>query len=488
MNYRLLSKYLGHCVFVIGLLMIPSILWAIYLGETSALVALALSVAGAGVIGGILTMAGRNAPDRMEQREALGLVSMSWFVAAGIGALPYLFSGLLGPVDAYFESMSGFTTTGSTVIRDIEAVPKSLLFWRSFTQWLGGMGIIVLFVAVLPYLGAGGKQLFKSEAPGPDPRGLSPRIKDTASILWKIYLGLTLIQTLALMAAGLNFYEAVTHTLSTLATGGFSTKQASIAGLENGTVEIIIIFFMICAGTNFALFFTMIRKDWKAPFKDMEWRVFIILLAIAITLISANLMFGVRWNADESYGFGEALRYSTFQTVSIMTTTGFGTADFDAWPYFSRMLLFTLMFVGGCAGSTGGGIKVSRLIVLAKMAYWRLECTFRLKTIRAVRVGDHVVEDNVQLMIYAFFVLYIAWFVAGSLLMSFLGLPFETAVTSVAATLNNIGPGLQLVGATQDFAWIPDVGKVFLTLCMALGRLELFSVCVLFVPAFWRHS
>ena len=495
MNYRLLAKYLGHFSGAIGLLMLPSAAWAVYFREWLPLAALCLSVALSCAFGGALARIGRDAPSAMYQREALGLVGTCWLIAAALGAMPYVFAGVLNPIDAYFECMSGFTTTGSSVLTDIEATAKSILFWRSFTHWLGGMGIVVLFIAVLPYLGAGGKQLFKSESPGPDPQGLRPRIKDTASILYKIYLALTAAETLALMGAGMNLYEALCHTFGTLATGGFSTRQASIGAFDSLAVETIIIFFMICAGSNFTLYFAMLRGNWKAPWKDTEWRVYIAVIVLCTLLVTANLMgAGGTPPGDAAEGYartvydsaGESLRHATFQVASIMTTTGYCTADFDTWPHFSRMLLVVLMFVGGCAGSTGGGIKVVRIIILLKMAYWRLEYTFRPKTIRAVRVSGQVVDDSVQRTIYAFFVPYLLWFAAGALFMSFLGLPFQTAVTSVAATLNNIGPGLRLVGATQDYHLIPAVGKVFLSLCMALGRLELFSICVLFVPAFWR--
>ena len=493
MNYRIVAKYLGHFSVAIGLLMLLPAGWAVYFREWGPLGALCLSVALACAFGGLLTRVGRNAPPKLYQREALGLVGMIWLVAAGLGAMPYIFAGVFGPVDAYFECMSGFTTTGSSVMTDIEATAKSILFWRSFTHWLGGMGIVVLFIAVLPYLGAGGKQLFRSESPGPDPQGLRPRIKDTASILYKIYLGFTAAETVALMLAGMTLYDALCHTFGTLATGGFSTRQASIGGFNSVAVDCIIIFFMICAGANFALYFSMLRGNWKAPWKDTEWRVYIAVMVLCVVLVTLNLL-GVGGGAPGAApkalysSAGSALRYASFQVVSIMTTTGYCTADFDLWPYFSRMLLLVLMFVGGCAGSTGGGMKVVRIIILLKMAYWRLEYTFRPKTVRAVRVSGEVVDDSVQRTIYAFFVLYLLWFVGGSLFMSFLGLPFQTAVSSVAATLNNIGPGLELVGATHNYHHIPAIGKVFLSLCMVLGRLELFSICVLFLPAFWRNE
>ncbi|HIJ65746.1 MAG TPA: TrkH family potassium uptake protein [Candidatus Hydrogenedentes bacterium] len=514
MNYRLVSRYLGHFSVAIGLLMGPSALWALYFTEWRELIALMGSMAVCGAVGFGLTRFGRNADTALYQREALGLVGVSWLVAAGLGALPYVFAGVFNYVDAYFECMSGFTTTGSSVLTDFEGAGKSIMFWRSFTHWLGGMGIIVLFIAVLPYLGAGGKQLFKSESPGPDPRGLRPRIKDTAAILYSIYFGFTVAETLLLMLAGLNPYEALCQTFGTLATGGFSTRQESIAGFNNLAVDIVIIFFMVCAGGNFALYFAMLKGNLKAPWKDTEWRVYITILIVCVILVTFNLM-GVEgtFRGDTppegstqamqalahraalgapaeptKYGFGKALRYGSFQVVSIMTTTGFCTDNFDKWPYFSRALLVVLMFVGGCAGSTGGGLKVVRVVMLLKMAYWRLENTFKPKMVRAIRISGQVVDESVQKTVYAFFVLYLLWFAGGTLFMSLLGLPFQTAITSVAATLNNIGPGLEHVGAEMNYALVPAVGKVFLSLCMVLGRLELFSICVLFAPAFWRHD
>ncbi len=489
MNWRIVSRYMGHFAYLIGLFMVPSVAWAVWFREWDAFFSFLASIAIAVATGGALRLIGRSAPNNMNQREALGLVSISWILAATVGGLPFLIDGVLGPVDAYFESMSGFTTTGSTTIQDIESVPKSILFWRSFTQWLGGMGIVVLFIAVLPYLGAGGKQLFRSESPGPDPRGLSPKIKDTASILYKIYVALTAMQTLALMAVGLNFYEALTHTLSTVSSGGFSPKQASIAHYDSVAVEAIVIIFMGAAGTNFAIFFAMLRRDIYAPLKDPEWRTYVIILVVAMTIISLNLFFAAPAGSDlDSTSVLHAVRVAAFQVVSIVTTTGFGTSNFDEWPNFSRMLIVTLMFLGGCAGSTAGGMKIVRMVILAKIAYWRVENTFRPKTIRAIRVGDHVITDDVQKTVTAFFILYISWLIGGSLFMALLGLPTETAVTSVVTTVNNVGPGLEAIGPAADFSTIPAVGKLFLSLCMALGRLEVFAIFVLFVPSFWKHS
>jgi trk system potassium uptake protein TrkH len=503
MNYRIVAKYLGHFVIAVGLLMLPSVICAICFAEWQAAGDFSAAMVTALIIGGIFMLLGRKAPQQMFQREGLALVGLGWILTAAVGALPYLYAGVLGPVDAYFESMSGFTTTGSTVIRDIEALGnsgfKSILFWRSFTHWLGGMGIIVLFIAVLPYLGVGGKQLFKSESPGPDPRGLSPRIKDTASTLWKIYVGLTIVQTVLLMIAGhddgMDLYNALCHTFATLATGGFSTQNASIAAFNSASIEWILIVFMILAGTNFGLYFTMYRGNWTAPFKNTEWCVFLAILGVATLFITMNLLgfqgvSGAGAAAPElpDYSTTQAIRHAAFTVVSITTTTGFCTENFDTWPYFSRTVLVVLMFVGGCAGSTGGGLKVVRVIMLIKMAYWRLERSFRPKTVRPIRINGVVVDDDVQRTVYGFFVLYVMIFVVGSMFMSLLGLPFQSAITSVAATLNNIGPGLEQIGAIENFHFIPASGKIFLSLCMVMGRLELFSICVLFIPSFWKHS
>lgn len=524
MNFRLVSKYLGHFTLAMALLMLPAVSWSIYFGEWRSMAAFLASMALGSALGGALMFFGRHTRGAaLYQRETLGLVGIGWLWLAAVGALPFVLSGTLAPVDAYFEAMSGITTTGSTVIGDIERVDGSVLFWRSFLQWLGGMGIIVLFIAVLPYLGAGGKQLFKSESPGPDPRGLSPRIKDTATLLWKLYLSLTAAQVLLLMAFGINFYEALCHTFSTISSGGFSTRQASIGAFDSVAIETIIVVFMVLAGTNFALFFMVLRGDWRALFRNTEWRAYLLILAGATLFITLNLM-GVQgvlpahpaevtivWNEEMPPVFDadagapipldhqipashppepplRAFRLAVFQTVSVMTTTGFCTADFNDWPYFSRMVLVFLMFSGACAGSTSGGMKIVRIMLLFKMVMRRLEQTFRPKTVRAIRISGTVIDSGIQDTVLVFFVLHMGLHALGSVIMSAFGLPFESAFSAVAATLNNIGPGLELVGAAQDYHLLPGGAKLVLSLFMAMGRLELFTICVLFLPAFWKHS
>ncbi len=496
MNYRLLSRYVGLAVVILGLVMVACAGWALYFGEWLSLQAMLLSGILCAGFGGLLIFLGRQASPMILQREALALVGLVWVVVCVLGGLPFVFGGTLGYVDAVFESASGFTTSGATVIEDIEATSHTLLFWRSFTHWLGGIGIIVLFVAVLPYLGAGGKQLFKTETTGPDPRGLRPRIRDSAKLLFRIYIAFTVCQTIAYMAAGLPLYEALCHTLGGLSTGGFSPKQASIAAYDSVAVEIITIVFMMIGGTSFALFFAMMRGNWFAVVRDTEWRCYIGILIAATIVITLNLMFPYSifpteenvgaLRSSQSYEAGDALRAASFQVVSIMTTTGYVTEDFDAWPHFSRVLLVTLMFIGGCAGSTGGGIKVVRVVMLIKMVYARLERTFRPKTIRALRINGEVVEEEVQLMVYGFFGLYLVCFLGGLLYLSAVGLPLETAIGAILGTLNNIGPGLEHVGPAVDYSNIPGAGKVFLSFFMILGRLELFSLAVFVLPSFWR--
>lgn len=494
MNYRIVARYLGHFSLILSVIMLPSILCALLMADWLSLTALAGSLVLSALVGLALILIGRGARDRMFQREGLALVALGWLMAAGLSACPYLFSGVLGPAEAYFEAMSGLTTTGSTVLRDIENTPRGILFWRAFTHWIGGIGIIVLFIAVLPYMGAGGKQMFKSESPGPDPRSLSPRIRDTASALWKIYLGMTVILTALLMVAGMNLFDALTHTFSTLATGGFSTRNASIAAFDSLTIELIIVAFMTLAGANFGVYFAMLKGDWWAPLKNTEFKAYFLTLALVSIMIAINLL-GVQGSVGldapeplPQYTPAEAARHATFLTVSLMTTTGFGTEDFDYWPYFSRTLLVLIMFIGGCAGSTGGGLKVVRFIILFKMAYWRVESTFRPKTVRPIRVNGQIVDEHMQRTVYAFFFLNMAILAVGSLYMSLLGLPFQSAMTAVITTLNNVGPGLEYLGATESFAIIPAHGKLFLSICMVMGRLELFSIGVLLLPAFWRHA
>ncbi len=493
MNWRVVYKLLGILCVFIGISMVIPLLWALHYGETgrttagapmSPVLALIVSMAFACAVGIGLYMAGRRSREEVFHREALFIVGIGWLLTAALGAVPYMLSGVLpSPVDAYFESMSGFTTTGSTVLVDIEAAPKGILFWRSFTHWLGGMGIVVVFLAVLPALGAGGKQLFRSEVSTVQAEGLKPRVKETALLLWRVYLLFTVAETVLLWAQGMSLFDALCHTFGTLATAGFSPRQDSIGAYHSLGIELTVIVFMVIGATSFGLHYHVLRGRPLNLFRDVEWRVFVGVLAVAIAAVTVNLLAQAR---SEYPTLGRALRSSAFQVTSIFTTTGFGTDDFNRWPAFSRMLLVVLMITGGCAGSTAGGIKVARLVILVRAALHHLEKVFRPQTVRAVRIGNTVLSEQVVHAVTGFVVLYMAVVVTAALVVAATGPDIVTSFTAVTATINTTGPGLGMVGPLEHYSHLAPVAKVTLSLCMVLGRLELFAILVLFVPAFWR--
>jgi len=482
MNFPMLSRNLGLFFLMFGIFMAPPVVVAVAYFEFHLIPVFLAAMGISAMLGGLLWRLGRDASGRMYAREALAMVGLGWLVGAALGGIPFWLGGMVAhPADAYFESMSGFTTTGASVLSDIESQAKSLLFWRSFTHWLGGMGIIVLFVSILPYIGAGGKQLFKNESPGPDPRGLVPKIRDTASILWKIYLGLTLAEVLVLRVLGMNWFDSFCHTFGTLATGGFSTRNASIAAYASWPIEFTILVFMVLAGTNFSLYFQL-RSDRKALVKDPEWRLYVGILLAATAAVTADV-----WLSGLS-GFVQALRDASFSVVSVMTTTGYGTADFDRWPAFSHAVLLVLMFIGGSAGSTGGGLKVIRLLMLWKIGVERLRKAFSPRSVRSIRIGSETVSPELQSNVTIFFFLWISVFTLGTLAMTALGMDFVSGFSAVAATLNNIGPGFASVGPTANYGDLPAAAKMLLSLFMVIGRVEMIAILVLFVPDFWRKS
>jgi trk system potassium uptake protein TrkH len=413
-------------------------------------------------------------------REGFGVVTFAWILFAAFGALPFLLTGAIeSPIQAYFESMSGFTTTGSTVITDLDVVGESVLLWRSLTQWLGGMGIIVLSLAILPILGVGGMQLFEAEVPGPTTDRLRPRIQDTAKLLWGVYFLITAAEVAALMLGGVNFYEAVCHAFTTMATGGFSTRNGSVGELGGSYVHVVVTFFMFLAGVNFSLHFQALRGRVGGYFRSEEFRFYLGLLAASVLLV---FLFNCRVYQDPLAN----LRDSAFQVVSLMTTTGYGTADYEIWPVLAQYCLVGLMFGGGCAGSTGGGMKNVRVLLLVKHSFLQLSRLIHPRRIRLLKIDEKAVSGEVIQSILGFFALYIGIFVFASLGMAALGLDLVTAGASVIACLSNIGPGLGEVGPTDNFAYLPQAGHVLLSLCMLVGRLEVFTVLVLVFPSFWR--
>jgi len=414
-------------------------------------------------------------------REGFAIVTFGWLFYAIFGALPFLLSGAIpAPLDAMFETMSGFTTTGASILTRIEGLPESILLWRSLTQWLGGMGIIVMSLAILPMLGVGGMQLFKAEVPGPTADRLKPRIQDTAKLLWGVYVLLTAAETILLMFGGMSLHDALCHSFATLATGGFSSRNASVGAYNSAYIDWVVTLFMFLAGVNFSLHYHALRGRLRQLHRNEEFRVY-----LGITLIAIAALF--IFNFSSVYdSFADNLRYSAFQTVSIMTTTGFATADYEGWSVAAQYLLVLLMFIGGCAGSTGGGMKVARILLLFKHAHVQLFRLIHPRAVRLVKLGNIPVDREVMQAILGFFALFMGIFVVASLLMAASGMDLVSSGAAVIATLSNIGPGLGSVGPADNYAHIAPFGKTVLMFCMLLGRLELFTVLVLFFPTIWR--
>jgi trk system potassium uptake protein TrkH len=415
----------------------------------------------------------------IKRREGFVIVALGWLFAPFFCALSYIFSGTLGPVDAFFESMAAFTTTGSTVIINFAEVDQSIMLWRSFTQWIGGMGVILLFIAILPTFGIAGSQLYDREFPGPIPERLRPRVQVTARMLWSIYFILTDLEILALLfIAKMPLFDSLCHAFSTMPTGGFSPHPESVGGYLNPRAELIIMIFMFLGGMNFVLHYSLLRNP-RRILADKEFQVYCFFLFSATFVIALDL-----YIHQFAHSLLEAFRYGGFQCISFMTTTGFTTTNFDAWSPLSKVILLCLMFVGACGGSTGGAIKVIRVYVLFKYINQRISKILYPHAIFVVKSGKKPISDDILQGIIAFIFLYNIIFVACSIAMTALGLDILTAASAVATTLGNVGPGFGTVSV--NYASVPDIGKLLLAFCMWIGRLELFTVLVLFTPTFWK--
>lgn len=429
-------------------------------------------------------------------REGFAIVALGWLTVAFFGAFPYLFADVFGAADqapwtefsfCYFESMSGFSTTGATVLTDIESLSHAMLFWRSFSHWLGGMGIVVLAVAILPMLGVGGMQLFRAEAPGPQTERLTPRIAQTAKLLWGVYILLSVLETLLLWLGGMTFFDALCHTFGTMATGGFSTKNASIGHYDSVYIETVIMVFMFLAGTNFALHYRALRGNFKGYIQDSEFRFYCLVAFLSITIVGWNT---IRFEGVDKIipydSVGDSIRYSAFQVLSIITTTGYGTTNFEQWPYLSQFILVILMFYGGCAGSTGGGMKQLRFLLLIKQSGAEIKRLIFPHAVLPVRVNDRIVPPEVLTNVLGFFFFFIGIFAIVTCVMATLGLDLVSAAACTIATMGNIGPGLGSVGPIDNYAHIATAGKFILSFCMLLGRLEIYTVLILFSTNFWK--
>ncbi|TRZ41496.1 TrkH family potassium uptake protein [Robertkochia solimangrovi] len=444
-------------------------------------------------LGVLMMFATRDHTKELKKRDGYMIVTLGWVVMSLSGMLPYLFTGAIPQVtNAFFETMSGYTTTGASILNDIEILPEGVLFWRSTTHWIGGMGIIVLAIAILPLLGIGGMQLFAAEAPGPSADKLHPRITDTAKRLWFIYVGYTAAETVLLMLAGMNFFDAVNHAMATLSTGGFSTKNASIAYWnDNPLIQYIVILFMFLAGTNFVLSYFAFKGKFQKVFKDYEFR-FYGLLTLLVSIVAAVVIYlkadvpvsdyhPMVWGEAES-----AFRHSLFQVVSVITTTGFVSADFTNWTQFLTVLFFGLMFVGGSAGSTSGGVKVVRHLLMIKNGLLEFKRSLHPSAIIPVRYNQRMVSESIIFNILGFFILYMLMFIIGSMVLGFLGLDFESAIGGAASSLGNVGPAFGTLYPLANFDSLPILGKWWCSFLMLLGRLELFTVLILFTPFYWK--
>lgn len=493
MDHRHVLRALGQIQLLVAGAMLLALPWSLWHRDGDAL-AIVLSALITAAIGAALWHFGRHTQQNLFRREALAIVGLGWLLSAHTAALPFVLSGMLGPVDAVFEAMSGLTTTGATVIPDLavhlgpDLAPgharHGVMFWRSLTHWLGGMGIIVLLVAFLPAAGGAAKALFQSEVTGVSKEGIKPRIRQTALRLWVLYVALSLLQAALLLACGMTLYDALCHTFGTMATGGFSTHNASVAAFASIPVELIILLFMILAGTNFTLHYHLAHLRLRLVLRDPELRLYLTILLVSTALITLDL---AARGPEPDASAPTLLRQSSFTVVSIMTTTGFATADFDQWPPLSKTLLLFLMFAGGCAGSTGGGMKVVRVLLLLRIASHQIRRIFNPRRVHVLRLGRHIIDADVQQLTLTFFFVGMAVFAGTSLLLAALGTDELTALTATAACLNNIGPGLAEVGPTQTYATMPTLAKLALTLCMAVGRLEYWPVFCLLAPSFWRQ-
>jgi len=417
----------------------------------------------------------------LTHREGISIVALGWFSAGLFGALPFFFAGTFDTfVNAFFESVSGFTTTGASVLVNIESLPKGILFWRSLTHWLGGMGIIVLALAILPFLGVGGMQLYKAEIPAPVVDKLKPRISETAKLLWKVYLLISAMEVLLLCIGGMGIFDSLCHTFGTISGGGFSTKNASIGHYKSVYFDCTIIFFMLMAGINFSLHYQFLKGRITAYWKNPEFRFFMALVAIFTAAVTLNLYTHHFDNLPQS------LRHGAFQVCTIITTTGYTTTDFDKWPALSRNILLICMFIGASAGSTSGAMKCLRIMLLLKHSYRELFRIIHPHAVIQLKLAGKVVSAEVMNSIWGFFTLYLGLFVLAWFVLAAMGVDLISSFSAVAATMGNVGPGLGIVGPAQNYSHIPYFGKWLLILCMLLGRLEIYTIIILFVPEYWK--
>ncbi|MGY0372966.1 TrkH family potassium uptake protein [Clostridium sp. JNZ J1-5] len=479
MNFGMVLRSLGILLICEAVAMVPSLLVAFIYGQNdaSAFIITIVMLLAFGIIAATTKPKSKN----IYARDGFAIVAIGWLLISFFGALPFVFSGAIPSiVDSFFEASSGLTTTGASILTDVEALPKGILFWRSFTHWIGGMGVLVMTLAILPSIGARSLQIMKAESPGPTPGKLVPKVGKTAKILYGIYFVITVIQVILLKIAGMPFYDSLVHSFGTVGTGGFSIKGLSIGYYNNIYIEVIITFFMLACGVNFSLYYAALKGSIKNIFKDEEFKLYMGIVLISIILITIN----IHGNIFKS--IGESLRHSSFQVASIITTTGYATTDFNQWPTFSKMILLSLMFVGGCAGSTGGGIKNIRILFLFKIMRRELLKIIHPRAVYTVKFGGKSVEEETLMEVLSFFFMYLFIFLMAVFVISLEGRDTLTSISAVAGTLGNIGPGFGILGPMGNYSELTYLSKIVLSLCMIIGRLEIYPILLLLVPSFWK--
>jgi trk system potassium uptake protein TrkH len=494
LNYVLITHIMGFLLIANGgfMFVAAAVSWIYNDGATYDLIYAAGTTL---IIGFALMIATRSHRKKLTQRDGYLVVTLGWILLVCSGMLPYIYTGSIADFSsAFFETMSGYTTTGATILNDIERLPEGILLWRSFTHWIGGMGIIVLAVAIIPLLGIGGMQLFSAESPGPSADKLKPRIADTAKRLWLIYVGYTFSETILLKAAGMSLFDAFNHSLSTLSTGGFSTKNANVAYWnDQPIIQYIIILFMILAGTNFVLSYYGVKGKLSRVFGDTEFKWYLFFIGVFTTISALIIYFkadlGIS-TIDHPQVWGEAegaFRHALFQVASVITTTGFVTSDFNLWTPLLTILFFGIFFLGGSAGSTAGGIKVVRQVILIRNGITEFKRALHPNAILPLRFNGQLVKENVIFKILGFFILYMLSFIIGSIGFAAMGFDFPTALGGAASSLGNIGPAFGSLSPVDNFSILPDIGKWWSAFLMLIGRLELFTVLIILTPFFWSN-
>ena len=477
-----IGRALGWFLLVLAATMLVPLLWGL-LRRTGGWMPLLQAVAITSMVGGLLALVGRHEPRELTQREALLLVILVWFAASAFGGLPFLFTPhFSGFTDTFFETASGFTTTGATILSNVEVLAEPIQFWRCFTHWIGGMGIVLLVIAILPVVGHGGMLLYRAEFSGAKSDRLKPRIAKTALALWKIYIALSVAECLALILAGMTLFDALCHTFGTLGTGGFSTRTASVGGFRSPVIEWIITIFMVLAGMSFIQHYRLFReRRWRSVLRDYEVRAFLLIVVVATAVITVSLIVQTGYDLERSF------RTASFQVASISTTTGFASEDYELWAPLPHVILLLLMFIGGCTGSTAGGIKVARVVLLARVVSREFKRMVERRGVFAVRLGGKAVPESVIQSLLNLVYLALLVNALGMLLLAASGVEVLTSITAVIACMFNVGPGLGLVGPAEHYGHLPALAKWTLSVVMIAGRLEFYTLFVIITPAFWRR-